>query len=57
MPISTFPIVSQWQLQVALATSSCPIGTKHIIIHSLGLYMLYVKFGKDRLHGFRGDVF
>ena len=36
--------------------SSYPIGTKNIIILSPGLQMLYVKSGKNRLHGFRGDV-
>ena len=36
--------------------SSYPIGTKDTIICSPGLYMLYVKFGKNPLHGFRGDV-
>ena len=36
--------------------SSYPIGTKYIIIHSPGLQMLYVKSGKNRLHGFRDVV-
>ena len=36
--------------------SSYPIGTKNKIILSPGLQMLYVKSGKNRLHGFRGDV-
>ena len=33
-----------------------PIVTKNIIICSPCLYMLYMKFGKNWLHGFRGDV-
>ena len=36
--------------------SSYPIGTKNIIL-SPHLQMLYVKYGKNRLHGFRGEVF
>ena len=36
--------------------SSYPIGIKNTIIRSPGLQMLYVKFGKNRLHGVRGDV-
>ena len=36
--------------------SSYPIGTKNIIICFPGLWMLYVKFGKNWLHSFRGDV-
>ena len=36
--------------------SSYLIGTKNIIIHSPTLLMLYVKFGKNQLHGFRGAV-
>ena len=36
--------------------SSYPIGTKNTIIRSPGLYACYVKFGKNRLQGFRGDV-
>ena len=36
--------------------SSYPIETKNIIICSHGIWMLYVKFGKNRLHGFRRDV-
>ena len=36
--------------------SSYPIETENIIILSPGLSMLYVKFGMNRLHGFRGDV-
>ena len=36
--------------------SSYPIETKNIIIRFPGLWMLYVKFGKNWLQGFRGDV-
>ena len=36
--------------------SSYTIGTKNTIIRSPGLQMLYVKFGKNRFNGFRGDV-
>ena len=36
--------------------SSYPIGTKNTFIHSPGLFMIYVKFGKNQRHGFRGDV-
>ena len=36
--------------------SSYPIGTKTKNIRSHRLLMLYVKFGKNRLHGFRGDL-
>ena len=35
--------------------SSYPIGAKNNI-HSPYLHMLCVKYGKNRLHGFRGDV-
>ena len=36
--------------------SSYPIGTKNNIIRSPCLQMLCVKYGKNPLHGFRGDV-
>ena len=36
--------------------SSYPVGTKNILIRSPHLQMLYVKYGKNRLHGFRGDL-
>ena len=36
--------------------SSNPIGTKNNIIRSPYLKMLRVKYGKNRLHGFRGDI-
>ena len=36
---------------------SYPIETKkNTNIRSPGIWMIYVKFGKNRLHGFRGDV-
>ena len=36
--------------------SSYPNGTKTIIIRSPYLQMQYVKYRKNRLHGFRGEV-
>ena len=35
--------------------SSYPIGTKNTTFRSPYLLMLYVKYGKNRPHGFRGD--
>ena len=36
--------------------SSYPIGTKNTTFRSPYLQMLYVKYEKNRPHGFRGDV-
>ena len=36
--------------------TSYPTGTKNKLICSPGLMKLYVKFGKNQLHSFRGDV-
>ena len=36
--------------------SSYPTYTKNTIIRSPDLWMLYVKYEKNRLLGFRGDV-
>ena len=40
----------------SMANISCHSYAKNTIIHSPGLLMIYVKFGKNQRHDFRGDV-